>query len=129
MSDGPEERRAALVQAYDTAKSAGDRDGMAAAALELAGSQVFGAVPGRLPAFLHEAYTQSEGRRRIELAVAIARTWAYGGQADRALPFVAEALSAEETATDPRLYAQALDAQLLVLWGPDDLDDRLRVTQ
>lgn len=129
MSDTADARRAELVKAYDGAKARGDMDAMAVAALELAGSQVFGTLPGRLPAFLHEAYTRAEGPRRVELAVAIARAWAYGGYADRALPFVEEALAAAEAASDPRLLAQALDARLLVLWGPDDLDERLVVTE
>jgi hypothetical protein len=101
---------------------------MAAAALRLAGSQMFGMVPGRIPAFLHEAYIHSEGRQRVELAIAIARAWGYGYQPERARQFAAEAIHSAEAAADPTLMAAALDAQLIVSWGPDDLDARLRIT-
>ena len=120
--------RAADVKAFDAARDAGDVDAMAAAALRLADGHVFGTVPGRIPAFLHEAYQASTGRRRVQLAVAIARTWAYGGSPERATEFATEALAGAEQLDDPVLLAQALDAQLLVRWGPDQLDDRLAIT-
>ena len=123
-----ETRRASYVKAYDEARAAGDHEQMAAAALRLAGLQMYGTFPGRLPAFMHEAYAVAQGRQRVMLAVEIARVWAYGGQANRAAQFAAEALAAPETAADPELLAHVLDAQLLIRWGPDDLDERLRIT-
>lgn len=127
--EGPDEAtRAEYVKAYDEAKAAGDHEAMAAAALRLAGSQMFGLLPGRIPAFLHEAYQHSTGRQRVELAIAIARAWGYGYQPDRAREFAAEAVASPEAASDPALLAAALDAQLIVSWGPDDLADRLRIT-
>jgi hypothetical protein len=126
--DAADARRAALVHAYDAGVAADDVDAMSSAALALAGLQVFGTVPGRLPAFLHHAYERSSGRRRVELAIAIARTWSYGGDPGRAQPFVDEALAAPEVAADQALLAAALDAQLLTAWGPDDFVDRLALT-
>ena len=120
--------RADHVRAYDAARAAGDVEAMAAAALGLAATQTFGTFPGRVPAFLHEAYTLARGGQRARLAVAIARAWAYGGDPARAVQFAAEALAEAEARGDPSLLAQALDAQLLVHWGPDDLDERLRIT-
>ena len=120
--------RADHVRAYDAARAAGDVEAMAAAALGLAATQTFGTFPGRVPAFLHEAYTLARGEQRARLAVAIARAWAYGGDPARAVQFAAEALADAEARGDPSLLAQALDAQLLVHWGPDDLDERRRIT-
>jgi hypothetical protein len=125
---GDEAGRAEYVKAYDEAKAAGDHEAMAAAALRLARMQMFGVLPGRIPAFLHEAYLHAEGRQRVELAISIARAWGYGYQPERAREFAAEAIASPEAANDPALLAAALDAQLIVSWGPDDFADRLRIT-
>ena len=124
-----DEARAKYVKAYDQARAAGDHEAMAAAALRLAGMQMFGLVPGRIPAFLHEAYEHAHGRQRVELAIAIARAWGYGYEPDRARQFAAEAINSEHAAADPALLAAALDAALVVAWGPDDFDERLAITE
>jgi len=121
-------RRAGYVRAYDQARAAGDAGAMAGAALGLAATQTFGTVPGRVPAFLHEAYTLARGEQRARLAVALARAWAYGYDPARAAEFAAEALAFAEAQDDRALLAAALDAQLLVHWGPDDLAERLAIT-
>src|SRR5215471_10366202 len=121
-------RRAGYLRAYDQARAAGDAGAMAEAVLGLAATQTFGTVPGRVPAFLHEAYTLARGEQRARLAVALARAWAYGYDPARAAEFAAEALAYAQTHGDPSLLAAALDAQLLVHWGPDDLDERLSIT-
>ena len=120
--------RAGYVRGYETARTAGDIEAMAEAALGLAATQTFGTVPGRVPAFLHEAYSLARGEQRARLAVALAQAWAYGYDPARAARFVAEALAYAQTHGDPSLLAAALDAQLLVHWGPDDLDERLSIT-
>jgi hypothetical protein len=120
--------RAGYVGAYDAARAAGDIDAMTAAALGLAATQTYGTFPGRVPAFLHEAYSLARGEQRAQLAVAVARAWAYGGDPARAVEFAAEALAFAESREDSSLLAHALDAELLVHWGPDDLDERLRIT-
>jgi hypothetical protein len=120
--------RAGYVRGYETARTAGDIEAMAEAALGLAATQTFGTVPGRVPAFLHEAYSLARGEQRARLAVALARAWAYGYDPARAARFVAEALAYAQTHGDPSLLAAALDAQLLVHWGPDDLEERLSIT-
>lgn len=125
---GHEPTRARLVRDYDAARTARDADAMADAALGLAALQAWGAVPRRLPAFLHEAYQLATGPRRAQLAVAIARVWAYSGDAERAASFAAEALIDAEQRDDPAALAAALDASLLARWGPDDLAERLRLT-
>jgi hypothetical protein len=88
----------------------------------------FGTHPGGLPALLHESYVEASGARRGRLAVALARIWAYGGEAGRAAPFAREAVKIAEGLGEPPLLAEALDAELLVRWGPDDLDERSRIT-
>src|SRR4051794_41270107 len=54
---------------------------MTAAAVGLAAGQSFGTFPGRVPAFLHEAYRLAAGVQRARVAVALARAWVYGGGA------------------------------------------------
>jgi hypothetical protein len=120
--------RAAYLAAFAAAKDADRADLMAEAAVGLARGQRFGTHPGRVPAFLHEAYVRAEGRTRVRLAVALARSWAYGNEPLQAEPFAQEAVDAAERLGDPELLVQSLDAQLLVLWGPDQFDDRARVT-
>lgn len=120
--------RAGYVRGYERARAAGDIEAMAEAALGLAATQTFGTVPGRVPAFLHEAYSLARGEQRARLAVALARAWAYGYDPARAARFAAEALAYAQTHGGPSLLAAALDAQLLVHWGPDDLDERLSIT-
>lgn len=120
--------RAGYMRGYERARAAGDVEAMTEAALGLAATQTFGTVPGRVPAFLHEAYSLAQGEQRARLAVALARAWAYGYDPARAARFAAEALAYAQTHGDPSLLAAALDAQLLVHWGPDDLDERLSIT-
>jgi hypothetical protein len=126
--DGASAARAGYVGAYDKARAAGDIEAMAEAALALAATQTFGTYPGRVPAFLHEAYSLARGEQRARLAVALARAWAYGYDPARAAGFAAEALAYAEAHDDRSLLAAALDAHLLVHWGPDDLDERLSIT-
>src|SRR5207247_5578370 len=56
------------------------------------------------------------------------RAWVYAGDSGRAVVFANEAVASAETSGAPALLAEALDAQLLVHWGPDELDDRLSIT-
>jgi hypothetical protein len=103
----------------------GEVDAAAAAALDLAGTHLFGADPGRTPAVLHEAYEHAgdEGTR-ARLAAALARCWAYAGEHSRAAPFAARALRHADADGDPLVRADALDAALATHWGPDELDVR-----
>ena len=117
-----------LVAAWERAKAAGDGEAMAAAALALAANPTFGGVPGGVPALLFEARSRTDGVARTRLAAALARAWAYSGQPARAAGFAAEAQADAERRGDPTLLADALDAQLAVHWGPDQLADRLRLT-
>ena len=126
--DAADAARAGYVRAYERARAAGDLEAMAGAALSLAATQTFGTFPGRVPAFLHEAYSLARDEQRARLAVALARAWAYGYDPARAGGFAAEALAYAEAHDDPSLLAAALDAQLLVHWGPDDLGERLSMT-
>jgi hypothetical protein len=120
--------RADYVRAYDKARAAGDIGAMAEAALGQAATKTFGTFPGRVPAFLHEAYSLARGEQRARLAIALARAWAYGYDPARAAGFAAEAFAYAQAHDDPPMLAAALDAQLLVHWGPDDLDERLSIT-
>jgi hypothetical protein len=102
---------------------------MTEAALGLAAGRSFGTLPGPVPALLHETYRLAEGPQRARVAVALARAWAYGGDAARAVGFAAEAVAVAEATGDTALLADALDAELLVHWGPDDLAERLRIAR
>jgi hypothetical protein len=117
-----------LVGSWERAKAAGDPEAMAAAALALAATPTFGGVPGGVPALLFEARSRAEGAARTRLAAALARAWVYAGQPERAAGFAVEARADAERRADPALLADALDAQLAVHWGPDQLADRLRLT-
>jgi len=128
MSADAEQARAEYVRAYDAARDAGDVEAMGEAALGLAATRIFGTHPGRAPAFLHQAYQRAEGALRVRLAVALAKSWVYGGSAQRAVPFADEAVDLATRAGDPSLLAEALDAQLLVHWGPDDQTARIAIT-
>src|SRR5579863_6774861 len=94
--DAASAARAGHVSAYERARAAGDIEAMAEAALGLAATQTFGTYPGRVPAFLHEAYSLARGEQRARLAVALARAWAYGYDPARAAGFAAEALAYAE---------------------------------
>jgi hypothetical protein len=120
--------RAAFAAAYDVARRSGDVQVMTEAALGLAADQMWGTLPGRAPAFLHEAHELATGEGRTRLAVALARAWVYAGTPARAAGFADEAVAGAEALGAPQLLADALDAQLLVHWGPDDLDARLTIT-
>ncbi len=120
--------RADQLAAFAAAQQAQDADALAQAALALAEGHRFGTHPGRVPAFLHEAYRLAQGTARIRLAVALARIWAYAYDPDQAAPFAAEAEAAADRLADPTLLAEALDARLLVSWGPDQFAERLRIT-
>src|SRR5437763_16390808 len=79
---------ASVVAAFAAARAVGDRQAMVAAALALPASQRFGVHPGQIPALLHEAYSMAgTPLTRSRLAAALARSWAYGGDAVRAARF------------------------------------------
>lgn len=118
--------RAALVADFVAARAAGDCEAMAAAALAMPTSQRFGAYPGQIPALLHEAHSAAVvDETRCRLAAALARSWVYGGDADRARAFADEAQHLAEVVGLPEVTADALDAALLTHWGPDDFASRL----
>jgi soluble cytochrome b562 len=118
----------AQIQAFHEAREAGDAELMATAALGMPAGQRFGVHPGQVPALVHEAYTVAgSSLSRCRLAAALARAWVYGGDADRAVAFAAEAVDLAEGLGDPDVLADALDAALLVRWGPDDFEQRLRL--
>lgn len=104
----------------------GEVDPRTEAALDLAGTYVFGAEPGRIPAVLFEAYDASdEDRDRARLGAALARCWAYAGEHKRAVPFAVAAVKYAEAAGDAAVLAEALDAALATHWGPDELELRV----
>jgi hypothetical protein len=122
--------RMALIASFHQAREAGDVERMTATALRLPSVQEFGVHPGQVPALVHEAYVAAvDGPARCRLAAALARAWVYGGDAARAATFAAEAVSLGEVIGDPEVLADALDAALLARWGPDDLAERLRLSQ
>jgi hypothetical protein len=120
--------RGGFARSFEQARDAGDIEAMCEAALGLAGVQAYGVHAGRIPAYLFEAYNAAAGAYRVRLAVAIARTWAYSGDPGRGTAFAEEAVETAAATGDNALLAEALDAELLMHWGPDDLADRLRIT-
>ncbi len=118
--------QAALIRAYYEARGTGDFDRIERAALNLPSSQQFGAHPGQVPTLVHEAYAAAiTSLSRCRLAAALARAWAYGGEADRAVSFADEAVRLAEAIGEPGILADALDAALLARWGPDSFAQRL----
>jgi hypothetical protein len=120
--------RADYARSFEQARAEGDVALMCEAALGLAGVQAYGPHAGRIPAYLFEAYSAASGAQRIRLAAAIARSWAYGNDPVRGVPFAEEAVAGARESADPALLAEALDAELLMHWGPDDFAERLRIT-
>jgi hypothetical protein len=120
--------RASFAQGFELAREARDAEAMGEAALSLAAGYISGTHFGRVPAYLFEAHNLAAGVTRTRLAVALVRAWVYSGEPARAVPFAAEAIEGAEAFGDPTLLAEALDAQLLTNWGPDDLNERLRIT-
>ena len=104
----------------------GEVDDRTQAALDLAGTYVFGTEPGRIPAVLFEAYDASTtDLDRARLGAALARCWAYAGERNRAAPFAMAAMRHAEATGDPAVVADALDAALATHWGPDELEVRV----
>ncbi len=122
-------RRAQLVEAFRVARASGDTASMVRAALALPTSQGFGREPGQIPALLHEAYLAADDPLlRARLGAALARAWVYGGDAERAVPFALEAERVAVGSNDSVVLADVLEALLASSWGPDQLDDRVRLS-
>ncbi len=108
----------------------GEVDPATQAALDLAGTYVFGTDPGRIPAALFEAYEATGADRdRALLAAALARTWAYAREHARAVPFAVAAVKHADASGESALLANSLDAALATHWGPDELDVRVALVR
>lgn len=104
----------------------GGVDSRTRAALDLAGTQVWGVEPGRIPGVLFAALEAASGAvDRALLGAALARCWVYAGERARAVPFAVKALRDAEETGDSAVLADALDAALLTHWGPDELEVRI----
>jgi hypothetical protein len=104
----------------------GEVDPRTQAALDLAGTYVFGTEPGRIPAVLFAAYDASAADLdRALLGAELARCWVYARERNRAVPFAVAAVKHAEAAGDPAVLADALDAALATHWGPDELEVRV----
>lgn len=125
---GTSDGRDALVDEFVRARADGDHQAMLRIAVDLPSLIGFGTHPGGLPAMVHEAYTlAADPADRARLAAAMARVWAYSYDFDRARSFATEAVAVAEPLPDRALLADALDTLLLIHWGPDDFDARLRI--
>jgi hypothetical protein len=121
--------RTVAIRAFHEARKARNAGRMAEAALSLPSIQQFGEHPGQIPALIHEAYAAAaDPSMRARLAAALARAWAYGGDAPRGVPFAANAVSIAEQTGNPEVLADALDAALVSRWGPDDFTERLQLS-
>ena len=104
----------------------GEVDPRTRAALDLAGTYVFGTEPGRIPAVLFAAYDASAADLdRALLGAELARCWVYSRERNRAVPFAVAAVKHAEATGDPTVLADALDAALATHWGPDELEVRV----
>ncbi|MDQ0769367.1 hypothetical protein QF031_002116 [Pseudarthrobacter defluvii] len=113
------------LQACHEAVQSGRIDVLAAAVLQLINRHRFGTAAGQLPALLNTAYRSTIGpAERSRLGAAMARLWVYSGEAARAADFAADALHLAEEANDPDRVAEALEAGLLVHWGPQEVAER-----
>ena len=109
-----------------TGMDTGEVDPRTQAALDLAGTHVFGTEPGRIPAVLFAAYDASAADLdRALLGAALARCWAYARERNRAVPFAVAAVKQAEATGEPAVLADALDAALATHWGPDELEVRV----
>ena len=112
-------------EAVTRCRDENDLDGWTRAALGAASVYVFGSEPGKLPAQLYDVLARTtDDRTRALLGAALARCWAYAGQATRATQFAEEALQRAQGVGSPELLADCLDAALAAHWGPDELDIR-----
>jgi hypothetical protein len=119
----------AAARLYDEAaahcRDADDLPGWTRAVLGAAAVYVFGAEPGKLPAQLYDVLVRTtEDEPRARVAAALARCWAYAGQANRAAQFATEAVERAERTGVPEVLADSLDAALAAHWGPDELTVR-----
>jgi hypothetical protein len=104
----------------------GEVDPRTQAALDLAGTYVFGTEPGRIPAVLFAAYDASAADLdRALLGAELARCWVYSRERNRAVPFAVAAVKHAEATGDQAVLADALDAALATHWGPDELEVRV----
>ncbi len=109
-----------------TGMDTGEVDPRTQAALDLAGTYVFGTEPGRIPAVLFAAYDASDADLdRALLGAQLARCWVYSRERNRAVPFAVAAVKHAEATGDPAVLADALDAALATHWGPDELEMRV----
>jgi hypothetical protein len=121
---GPEAARL-YDEAIGLCRDANDLPSWVEAALGAASVYVFGAEPGRLPAQLYDLLARvTDDASQARLGAALARCWAYSGQADRAARFADDAVRAAERDGSAELVVDCLDAALAAHWGPDDLEAR-----
>jgi tetratricopeptide (TPR) repeat protein len=112
-------------EAAEQSRAADDLAAWVRAVLGSASAQDFESEPGQIPAELYEVYQRvHDDALRARLAAALARSWAYSGRAERAVPFAEEAVELAGHGSDPLLMADCLDAALAAHWGPNDLERR-----
>lgn len=130
VAGNAESAKSFYLQAFDHAARTGDTEARAEAALGLAVGQNFGFHAGQLPALIHEAYRElPPGALRARLAAALARSWVYGGEPQRATPFADESVDLAESFGDAALLADALDAAITARWGPDQMQERMALAR
>lgn len=113
------------AQAAAKCRAADDLDGWTRAVLGAAAVHLFGAEPGRLPAELYDVLARTtDDADRARVGAALARCWAYAGNAARGAQFADEAIARAQRAGGAELLADCLDAALATHWGPDELTAR-----
>jgi hypothetical protein len=115
-------------EAITRCRAADDMEGWTRAVLGAASVYVFGTEPGKLPAQLYDVLIRTtDDADRARIAAALARCWAYAGQAARAARFADQAVELAQVVAVPDVLADCLDAALAAHWGPDDIDTRVEL--
>ncbi|MGV9711722.1 hypothetical protein ACWDTI_13780 [Gordonia sp. NPDC003424] len=132
LTDGRGQEAVTLFDlAAARARAADDVSVWTSSLLGLASGQRFETEVGTLPARLYELYTRvhDQPQRRVSVASALARCWAYANAAERGLPYATQAADLARELGDAGLLVDALDAALTVHWGPDELAIRTELAR
>jgi class 3 adenylate cyclase/tetratricopeptide (TPR) repeat protein len=130
--------REAFRQAADVASAVGAGETLAQAALGYGGGAGFGGVwitfatiDDELVSMLEKGLMARavEGPLRVRLLGRLAQANYWAPDRERSSSLSAEALEFARQLGDRAAIAYALDSRHVALWGPDDLDERVRIAE
>jgi tetratricopeptide (TPR) repeat protein len=123
-------------EAAELARRVGDGATLARAALGYGGGAgfggiwvTFGGVDEVLVGLLEDALVAcpEPGPLRVRLLGRLAQALYWSAEPTRSLELSEEALASARRLGDPTAVAYALDSRHVALWGPDDLEERMRL--